>query len=68
LADKDSTIEKMKEEKTKKDNEIDTFNKKVTTLESQLKDKQEKLAVKTAEYKKLEEIAGQMEKDKENLI
>ena len=68
MADKDSTIEKMKEEKTKKDNEIDTFNKKVTTLESQLKDKQEKLAVKTAEYKKLEEIAGQMEKDKENLI
>jgi peptidoglycan hydrolase CwlO-like protein len=48
----------MKEEKTKKDNEIDNLNKKVTTLESQLKDKSEKLAVKTAEYKKLEEIAG----------
>lgn len=33
-----------------------------------MKEKSEKLAVKIAEYKKLEEIAGQFEKDKENLI
>jgi hypothetical protein len=33
-----------------------------------LKEKTEKLALKNAEYKKLEEIAGQFEKDKENLI
>ena len=58
LADKELAIDKMREEKTRKDADIDTLNKKIAGLEAQLKEKSEKLAIKTAEFKKLEEMAG----------
>jgi hypothetical protein len=38
------------------------MNKKITTQENLIKDKGEKLAMKMAEYKKLEEIAGELER------
>lgn len=48
----------LEDENKSKESDNGNLNKKITNLEAQLKDKSEKYAIKMAEYKKLEEIAG----------
>ena len=58
------SIEGMKKEREEKDKLINTLTKKVETLESNLKQKQENLTLKEHEFKKLNEILATSEKEK----